>query len=1146
MFRRSAAALGWLCAVLLSTFAGSVPDCAAGVGGAGDATADFVIGQSNFFTNGPNFMDAHSLNFPQGVAIDRSGNVYVIDTFNNRVLGWRSASVANGQPADLVLGQPDFLSSRCNQGFFPPTAATLCTGTEYGGIAVDPAGNLYVADTLNNRVLEFNTPLAACASFPCVGGPANLVFGQGPTGTNFTGIACADGIGNDPVPSASGLCGPTGIAVDESGNLFVADHNNSRVLEYEAPLSPNVTANAVFGQGPSGTSFVTNACIGGPSNPNAANATGLCGPVGVAVGAGNLYIVDNGNNRVLEYSLPSATPTNVFGQDGSYTLNGCNDAVQSSGKGALCGPVGVAFDGATNQLFISETSSNRVFEYSPPNTAAIIVFGQSGSFTSTSCSAGTAPGDVLGVGADSLCQPTGVAVDSSDKLYIADSADSRVLVYNNSLNAFPANLVLGQADFVHNGLNRVKAAGIKPVIRPPLGTTNPAELGGANNVAVDAAGDVYVADNINNRVLGWNSAAAMADGAPASIVIGQPDFLTWGTNEGPGPSLNGPTAYTLNLPSGVAVDGSGNLYVADQGNNRVLKYNTPFAACASGPCAASLVFGQGPSGSNFTTQICADGANNDPSPSASGLCYPNAVAVDGAGNVYVSDAGNSRVLEYSPGAVTATKVFGVDGSGSNFTSQGCQGISAVSLCSPSGVAVDSAGDVYISDFGSNRVLEYSAGSASANLVFGQGAGGSSFDTNTCAVNGGPGASATTLCAPIGIAVDSAGNLWVGDNGESRVLKYNAPLNSSPPNVTADLVLGQGPSGTAFNTSTCYGGNAPESSGNATPPSATGLCGPGGVAVDSSGNLYVVDGNYRVLVYLQPQAATPTPTPSPTATATLIPSPTPSAPTPSATLSSTTTPAPTRATATTSASPSPAATPTQPPTGAATPSQTPSPQPTATPTSILGGVVIAPAPITVSGAPGSTVTAGSFTITATYAEVIKTIAVSASNPSLIATLELTATSGGLSESASVAPVAAVNVFTLPQPLAIPAGGTAQVTLQATLAAAVGQNGGFQFAGLITGPDDIGPGALGGTLMVMGLALLALPATIRRRTRVALALMLLVAAAQVGCSSSGGGNNAPASGTAVTYSGLPASLSTVSVTGLAGSSAQALTRIGAEVQ
>ena len=147
-------------------------------------------------------------------------------------------------------------------------------------------------------MLEYNTPFAGCGSFPCVGGSANLVFGQS---GSFTSNGCDSDKGGD-FASAIDLCGPAGVALDASGNLYVADESNSRVLEYNNPMAPgggtpgtpgsagDTTADLVFGQGGSFTSFACNFDTGG-GNPT---ANDLCDPAGVALDSiGNLYITDH-------------------------------------------------------------------------------------------------------------------------------------------------------------------------------------------------------------------------------------------------------------------------------------------------------------------------------------------------------------------------------------------------------------------------------------------------------------------------------------------------------------------------------------------------------------------------------------------------------------------------------------------------------------------------------------------------------------------------------------------------------------------------------------------------------------------------------------------------------------------------------------
>ena len=207
------------------------------------------------------------------------------------------------------------------------------------------------------------------------------------------------------------------------------------------------------------------------------------------------------------------------------------------------------------------------------------------------------------------------------------------------------------------------------------------------------------------------------------------------------------------------------------------------------------------------------------------MVYPAGVALDSSGNLYVVD-GSSRVLFYPAGSTTATRVYGQGGS---FTSGLCNngGVSANSFClngGLSGAALDSGGNLYVADNNNSRVLFYPAGSTTATQVYGQ---FGSFTTGT--VNNG-GISSNSLEGPIGIALDSSGNLYVIDQINSRALFY--PSGST----TATQVYGQLGSFTT---------NAPNKGGI----SANSLYYPWGVALDSSGNLYVADhANNRVLLY----------------------------------------------------------------------------------------------------------------------------------------------------------------------------------------------------------------------------------------------------------------------------------------------------------
>jgi sugar lactone lactonase YvrE len=388
-----------------------------------------------------------------------------------------------------------------------------------------------------------------------------------------------------------------------------------------------------------------------------------------------------------------------------------------------------------------------------------------------------------------------------------------------------ADRVLGQVDFVHNGINLVNANG----------------FWWASAVAIDqhsVTKHLYASDVFNSRVLGWNDAASFSNGAPADLVIGRPDF-TFSEAQGP-TECSPPSAMTLCYPGGLTVDSAGNLYVVDGNNYRVLEFDAPFSSGTTTGQSAHLVFGQGGS---FTTRDYGTGKV-----SADTLGGPIRLASDSAGNLFVADSNDNRVLVfYAPLAITASgrgdttadMVFGQHGS---FTSNEANngGLSADSLNLPTGVAVDSGGNVYISDQSNNRVLEYDVPVASqdttADLVIGQ---NGNFVSKVCSNGNGtnPPPSASGLCYPGGLAMDSADSLFVSDQGNSRVLKYMNPINNG---TVAEVVIGE----PNFTTNTfCNGGGS---------PNASFFCGGDGVAVDGVENLYVADGpNNRVLSFSAP-------------------------------------------------------------------------------------------------------------------------------------------------------------------------------------------------------------------------------------------------------------------------------------------------------
>ena len=375
-----------------------------------DTTADAVIGQTNFTTNLANQGGANgtaaTMNGNRGLTVDNvSGRLWVADTSNNRVLGFvNAAAFINGESADIVIGQADFTGIQSNRGGANPAQNTL-SGPR--GVAVDSASRLYVADTDNKRILRFDPPFTN-------GMNAVQVFGQAGSFTTANqaamNAATADNLGN-----------PEGVAVDASDNLYLADRFLSRVLRYNTPAAGagDTTADLVIGQ-PNFTSGDPNQNGANPA-ANTINRASGCG----LDAAGNLYVCDEFNNRVLLYLAPlqnGQVAARVYGQPSFTTSTSNNGGVSATSMNV---PVSVCVDPVSGNMYVADSVNMRILEFTNPQTdsTADRVFGQQGDFTTNTLNKG-------GISADSINDVGGVACDSAGNLYAGDRLNSRVLRYN--------------------------------------------------------------------------------------------------------------------------------------------------------------------------------------------------------------------------------------------------------------------------------------------------------------------------------------------------------------------------------------------------------------------------------------------------------------------------------------------------------------------------------------------------------------------------------------------------------------------------------------------------------------------------------------------------------------------------------------------
>src|SRR5664280_1795155 len=646
---------------------------------------------------------------PNGIWVDASGNIYIADTGNNAT---RKIIPGNGNAAVSTLaGQMTNQGSTDGWG----TAARFKTPT---GLTIDSAGNVYVADTGNATLRRIT--------------PAGMV-------STLAGIAGVSGSTDSSDSTVATFYSLWGLTIDKGGNLYGTDINEYTIRR----ITPDGKVITLAGQ--AGVTGSTDGTGTGAlfNSPGAAAAYTDPGS-----GATTVYIADSGNSTIRQMTLSTDASGNPVGVvttfAGNATTAGSTDGTGTAAQ--FFGPEGVAVDGSGN-LFVADTSNETIRKITP-----------AGVVTTLAGSAGT-KGSLNGSGTFAQFNlPHGLIVDGSGNIYVADTynyvirkiaPDGTVTTLAGTAGSpghvdgtggdarfnAPHSVVLDSAgnlyvsDTGNDTIRKVTPAGVVTTVAgvPPLrslgsadGPAQDARFAEPNGVAVDKDGTVYVGDT-------YSATVRKIDPSGATTTIAGTVGAT-GSGDGLG------SAAQFWYPYGVAVDSDKNVYVADAFNSTIRKID--------------------PTGTVTTLAgMAGQRGSLDGTGSAAVFYQPTSVAVDSAKNVYVADSNNNTIRKITPaGAVTT--LAGLAGIRGYADAAG----SAARFTTPTGVAVDGAGNVYVADSGTNTIRKITPTGVVTTLAGSWLNAGSVDGTGTAAWFSGPSS----------VAVDGAGYVYVTDSNNQTI------------------------------------------------------------------------------------------------------------------------------------------------------------------------------------------------------------------------------------------------------------------------------------------------------------------------------------------------------------------------------------------